>query len=121
MRSLFGDLGRFISEYYRRLRGFSRNIRLFILFGVLTGIGLTFWGLLFTLYLQAAGYYKKSIGDVLMVGNIAVSLFTLPAGYLIGKYNPTKILVAASICSALLLIAALNTLDKPSLLSIIFL
>lgn len=121
MRNPFGYVGRFISQYYQRLKGFNKNIRRFILFGLLTGIGLTFWGLLFTLYLQEAGYDKKSIGDVLMVGNIAMALFALPAGYLAGKYNPKRIMVLAAICSALALIGALSTLNKPTILSMVFL
>lgn len=121
MRNPFGYISRFTSEYYQRLKSFNKNIRLFILYGLLAYMGVIFWGLLFTLYLQEAGYDKKSIGDVLMVSNIAMALFALPAGYLVGRYNPKRILVLAAICSALAFIGTLSTLDKPSILVMVFL
>jgi len=108
-------------DYYTRIKGFSKNIRLFILAEIFIGIGMIFWFLLFNLYLQDGGYDKKSISDILLISNIAAVIFALPAGYFSGRYNHKMMLITSRISATLFFLFALSTLDKMSLGSLMFL
>ena len=79
---------------------FSRNVRLFLLGVFLTGLGMTFWNLLFNLYLQEGGYSKPFIGNILAYGNIAVAAAALPAAYLAGRVGIRTQMVVMQLLSS---------------------
>lgn len=110
-----------VRKYYQRIKGFNRNIRLFLWAMLLGNIGITFWFLLFNLYLQEGGYDKKSIGDVLMIGNLATALLALPAGYLGSRYNHKVMLIIGQVCSSIAFLGVVSTLEKTSLFTLVFL
>ncbi len=109
----------FFKLYAARLRLFSPNIRLFILGVFLAGLGFTFWQLLFNLYLQAAGYSNAAIGDMLTVGNLAMAVAALPAGYLAGRLRPKRQLITAQLLSSAAFTAA-ALVESSSLLFVFF-
>jgi len=76
---------------------FSRNVRLLILSQFFIGLGMTFIGLLFNLYLQEAGRDKAFIGYVLALSHITTAVVALPAGYLAGRYNHKILLILSQI------------------------
>ena len=102
----------FLKDYWSRLKMFSRNIRLLLLGFFLSGLGMTFWNLLFNLYLQEAGYSKEFIGGLLSYGGIAVAAVALPAGYLAGRID-LRILVVVMLTLANAAFTAAIQADGP--------
>lgn len=99
MQELFFTVTRLGSDYFQRIRMFSRNVRLLILSQFFIGLGMTFIGLLFNLYLQEAGRDKAFIGYVLALSHITTAVVALPAGYLAGRYNHKVLLVLSQTLS----------------------
>lgn len=106
---------RFFSNYASRLRMFSRNIRLLLLGETFVGVGMTFWFLLFNLYLRKLGGgmgmagedLSRFIGHTTAVGQIAAAALALPAGYLAGRVNQKSLLIVSHCLSSFAFIGAL--------------
>ena len=94
--------------YASRLKLFNRNVRLLLMGDACIGLGLTFWTLLFNLYLKALaaqlalGSVQTShfIGRTTAIAQLASALFALPAGYLAGRLRHKPMLVAAHVLSS---------------------
>jgi MFS family permease len=116
-----------IRLYASRLKLFSRNVRLLMIGDACIGLGLTFWTLLFNLYLKSLaaqlvlGPAETShfIGRTTAVSQLAFALFALPAGYLAGRMRHKPMLVAAHVLSSLAYIGAALT-SSPDLMRACF-
>jgi MFS family permease len=99
---------------------FSRNVRLFILGQFLVNLGMTFWSLLFNLYLEEAGFNKAAIGNTLAVGSLAAALFSLPAGFLVAYLDKRWLLIISELFTSVFAGLALTSLESPTLKSAVF-
>ncbi len=93
-------------EYIARLKEFQPNVRKFVVGQLLVGLGMTFWGLFFNLYLASLGMDKSQIGSVLALSNIATALFAIPAGVLSVRGSLRHLLVVAQLISTISYVAA---------------
>ncbi|MBI5882640.1 MAG: MFS transporter [Elusimicrobia bacterium] len=103
--------------YWSRLRRFSRNIRLLLLGDLLIGLGMTFWGLLFNLYLKEFGAglgfddagTGMFIGKTTAIAQVAAALCALPAGFCAGRWDHRTVLIVSHLVSlAAFVLAILN-------------
>ena len=83
------------SDYLKALRLFNRNVRLFLVFGVLFGFGL--WGIflvLNSLYVLRLGYGPDTVGLLYAVGSATGAVFALAAGALAQRWGARRTLIA---------------------------
>jgi MFS family permease len=81
-----------VKTLLRSYTQFHPNIRKIMLGMLLVGLGATFWGLFFNLYLASLGLSKAEIGSVLALNNLATALFAIPAAFLCrGKWKHTAL------------------------------
>ncbi len=114
-RHPFQRISKALRDYGARLKLFNRNVRLFLFGALLANLGMTFWMLLFNLYLQEVGFSKALIGDILSIGNLSVAAMALPAGYLAGRIKLKIQLVLMSFLSSVGFMLAI-LMEKPSFL-----
>ena len=82
------------TTYMQRLRGFSRDVRLFLVTSVLTGfcfIGV--YLVLFNLYLVRLGYGPEFIGLVNAAGMFIFAISSLPAGALGRRWGARRTMI----------------------------
>jgi MFS family permease len=92
------ERGRVIAEYWEALRLFSRNVRLYLVFGTFGGlchVGLE--GILLSLFLLRLGYGLERIGLILSVAGITQLVCSAPAGVWGTRQGPRQALVAGGI------------------------
>jgi MFS family permease len=85
-----------ISDYVRALRGFNRDVRLYLFVTALLGFGV-FGGIypvLFNLYLLRLGYGPDYVGLIGSVVGLAFAGFSLPAGLASGKWGGRRTMIA---------------------------
>jgi MFS family permease len=108
-----------LADYILDLRAIQKNIRLFLLGGLLMGMLSAFLQLLLNLYLKQSGYGEGFIGRVLSMGSFGAVVAALPAVYLAARFRLKPILlisvvlmsaayavVSTSPASTLILVAA---------------
>jgi MFS family permease len=82
--------------YFRRVRSFGRDVRLFLITPAL--IGFTVFGgittVLFNLYLVRLGYGPEFIGLVNAISQVALALFALPASILGAHLGARRAMIA---------------------------
>lgn len=118
----------FLSNYLSRMQMFNRNIRLLLLGDVFIGLGMTFWMLLFNLYLKEFGAdlgmslreTSMFIGKTTAIGQFAAALFAIPAGYLAGRMNNKLLLIAAHALSSFAFMGAIVSPEPISLHTLLF-
>jgi len=101
---------RFIADYGRVVRGFSPNARRYLLSTFLMSASGAIAGVIFNLYLNAAGFHEAFIGGMLSLGGLALGAFAIPAGLAADRYGRKPAMVwGLLLSSALLLLRALTT------------
>ena len=106
--------------YLRVVRGFTPNARRYLLANFLVSAGASISGVIFNLYLSAAGYQEGFIGGALSMSGLALGLFALPAGMLSDRWGRKPAMIAGAAAAALMLARAL-TIDRAALVSASFL
>jgi MFS family permease len=85
-----------ITDYVRILRGFSRDVRLYLFTTAL--LGFTAFGgiypVLFNLYLLRLGYGPNFVGLINSVGGLAFAVFSLPAGVVSARWGGRRTMLA---------------------------
>ncbi|MBI4677341.1 MAG: MFS transporter [Elusimicrobia bacterium] len=120
---------RLLRLYWSRVRMFSRNIRLLLLGDLLIGLGMTFWGLLFNLYLKELGAglgYDEAgvgmfIGKTTAIAQAAAALCALPAGFCAGRWDHKTVLIASHLLSLAAFVAAIVSPTPGGLHAFLFL
>lgn len=69
-------------NYYRRLQGFSRNTRLYLLFSFFGGLNFSLYFLFFNLYILSLGYEPDFLGLLVALPAIVGTVVAIPAGLL---------------------------------------
>jgi MFS family permease len=99
----------FINEWKSQLLGYSRNIRLFLVFNFLWNLGIGMFGLVYNLYVRALGYEHTMVGSLVGMSAIASAIILIPAGILNDRFGSRRvvsfglILVIAALTSRALL------------------
>src|SRR5437879_11771178 len=84
-------------EYIRRVGGFQRNARLYLVSNALSGVTAGTFLVLYNLYLVSLGYSPAFIGVELFVLTIGAGLAIFPAGICVDRYSGKSILIWSSV------------------------
>jgi len=82
-----------VQDYFRKIRMFSRNARLFLSATFLNGFTLGIWTVLFNLYLLELGFREDFIGYMFLLGGLAAGFAAFPAGIICDKIGRKKSLL----------------------------
>ncbi|AWT59785.1 MAG: hypothetical protein DF168_00980 [Candidatus Moanabacter tarae] len=83
-----------------RLREFSRNVKLFYIYGLSLNAGMALFTLLYNLYLLRLSFREDLIGQIASMGPLATGLLALPIGMLSDRIGRKIFLVGASVLLA---------------------
>jgi MFS family permease len=83
-----------MSNYVRRVRNFSFDIKLFLLYNLLANIGFGAIELIFNFYLLEIGYREDFIGEWRAVQTISMAVAAASIGFWINRYGPWKVIFA---------------------------
>jgi len=90
-----------IREYRDGVNAFSHNARLFVTGGLLNGLGMSAFGLLFNLYLKERGFTETQIGGVLAMGSLGAAIAAIPAALLLEKVGTRVVLIWSTILAGI--------------------
>jgi len=76
-----------LQTYKSKISLFSRNAKFLICSELLSATGMTFWTLLFNLYLKSLGHSREEIGNTLLCGNLAIAFAALPFAFLSNRHR----------------------------------
>lgn len=96
-----------ILNYLRRLNGFNRNAKLFLLSTVLNGLGLSLLVLLYNLYILSLGFHEDMIGLVTLVASLVAVVAALPMGWVANRLGYKDAQIVGIVGSALSLVVPL--------------
>ncbi|MFN2242348.1 MAG: MFS transporter [Anaerolineae bacterium] len=87
--------------YWKQLRSFGRNARLYLLSEVIIGLAFSVYMLIFNLYIVSRGYPRSFLGELQSLPNL-ISLFgAVPAGVLVDAIGRKRALVLANVLQTL--------------------
>jgi len=79
---MIAGIGRNIKDYGGHLAAFRPNARLYLIYGIIAGIAMGIFRLLFNFYILSLGYDEKLLGNLVTVSSMTALIFALPMGYL---------------------------------------
>jgi MFS family permease len=88
---------RILADYILDVKAIQRNIRLFLIGGLLMGIMNAFQQLLLNLYFKEVGHGEAFIGTVLSQGAIGGVVAAIPAAYLVARFKIRPLLIISTI------------------------
>lgn len=83
-----------------RFRGYSRDLKLFLLFSLLANAGFAVFGLVFNLYLYELGYREASLGLFNGIQILALALVSVGIGTIVRRFGIWTSLVAGLVVYA---------------------
>lgn len=107
--------------YLKVTAGFSRNARLYLLANFLVSVGMSFYGVLFNLYLTEGGLQEGIIGTILSLSGLALVASAIPAGLLSDRLGRRRAMAIGVAGGALLAALRALTVNGPGLLALSFL
>ncbi|OPY26320.1 MAG: Major Facilitator Superfamily protein [Methanocella sp. PtaU1.Bin125] len=114
-RSLRNQLTTGVVNYKTKLKSFSPNARLYLLFVFLTTLNAGIYGVLFNLYILRLGFGEDFLGLILALTSVTVGLFAIPSALIcdrLGRRNTLLLSSAVLLCS----LAFLYTTTSESML-----
>jgi len=96
-----------IKEYGSHLVAFRPNARLYLTYGIISGIALGIFRLLFNFYILSLGFDEKLLGNLVTTTNITALVVALPMGYLADYLGRKTSLVIAGtlVCLSIAIMA----------------
>lgn len=79
---MLASIGRGVKEYGEHLVAFRPNARLYLTYGIIAGIALGIFRLLFNFYVLSLGFDEKLLGNLVTTSNLTALIVALPMGYL---------------------------------------
>jgi MFS family permease len=79
---MIARIGRSMKEYGEHLVAFRPNARLYLIYGIVSGIALGIFRLLFNFYALSLGFDEKLLGNLVTTSNLTALIVALPMGYL---------------------------------------
>lgn len=104
-----------LQEWKLQISGYSRTIRLFLLFQFVWNVGISMFQLVYNLYVKALGYEQTMVGDIVGMTALAAAITLLPAGILNDRIG-AKRLVTTGVVAVIGVFAARALLDGGSAL-----
>ncbi len=102
-------------NYFRRIRSFRRDIRLFFVFTLLIAIGFAVFGLSYNLYLVELGYREDFIGVFNAVFTVSVALGAISIGAALRRIGTWRALLIGA-TGTIVMQAALALVEAPALI-----
>jgi MFS family permease len=112
---MIAGIGRSVKDYGDHLVAFRPNARLYLTYGIIAGIALGIFRLLFNFYVLSLGFDEKLLGNLVTTSNLTALIVALPMGYLadyLGRKS-SLLISGAIIC---LTIGMMVILPVPSIL-----
>ncbi|MDP9354315.1 MAG: hypothetical protein M3R02_03375, partial [Chloroflexota bacterium] len=85
-----------MSGYIRRIRGFSRDIKLFLLYNLLVNVGFGVFQLIFNLYLYGLALREDYIGAFNAVQTLAMAAAAVTMGTLLNRFGTWRCITAGA-------------------------
>ncbi len=79
---MLASIGRGVKDYGEHLVAFRPNARLYLTYGIIAGIALGIFRLLFNFYVLSLGFDEKLLGNLVTTSNLTALIVALPMGYL---------------------------------------
>jgi MFS family permease len=79
---MISGIGRGVKNYGEHLVAFRPNARLYLTYGIIAGIALGIFRLLFNFYVLSLGFDEKLLGNLVTTSNLTALIVALPMGYL---------------------------------------
>ncbi|MFZ0533256.1 MAG: MFS transporter [Anaerolineales bacterium] len=79
---MIATIGRSMKDYGEHLLAFRPNARLYLTYGIIAGIALGIFRLLFNFYVLSLGFDEKLLGNLVTTSNLTALIVALPMGYL---------------------------------------
>jgi predicted MFS family arabinose efflux permease len=90
-------MNRLLADYLADLRLMTRNVKLFLLGGLLIGVLAAFMFLLLNLYLKDIGFGETFIGRVLAMFALGGVIAAIPSAYFIARYKLKPLLIGSTL------------------------
>ena len=95
---MISGIGRSLKDYSEHLIAFRPNARLYLTYGIISGIALGIFRLLFNFYALSLGFDEKLLGNLVTTSNLTALIVALPMGYLADYLGrKSSLLIAGSI------------------------
>jgi MFS family permease len=82
-----------MASYLRRVRNFSFDIKLFLLYNLLANIGFGVIELVFNFYLLELGFREDFIGEWRAIQTVSMAVAALSLGFWINRYGPWRVIM----------------------------
>ncbi|HXH75892.1 MAG TPA: MFS transporter [Bacteriovoracaceae bacterium] len=103
------------SSYHSHFRQLSSNVKLFLIGNAIQGMGLSIYGLLFSLYLKELGYGESSIGSLISTTSLGISLMAIPASLIIERFHVKQLVITGMVLSSVFYFLQILTVNESSL------
>jgi MFS family permease len=100
------------NSYTARLKSFSPNARMYLLFVFLTTLNVGIYGVIFNMYILSLGFREDFLGLILSLSSVSIGLFAIPAAILCDRLGRKRTLLLSSLLLTLSLIFLYNTTSK---------
>ena len=98
--------------YASKVRRFSPNARMYLLFIFLTTLNVGIYGVIFNLYILSLGFKEDFLGLILSTSSASSGLFAIPAAIVCDRLGRKRTLLLSSILNALSLFFLYNTTSQ---------
>lgn len=88
------------NEWVKNVKGYNRNVRLFLWANILFQIGMGFFMIMYNLYVRALGFDQMVLGSVISMTSLATAIILIPAGLLSDRIGRKKIMLAGLMFTA---------------------
>jgi MFS family permease len=96
-------------SYLSRLKSFSANARLYLLFVFMITLNVGIYGVIFNLYILRLGFREDFLGLILSISSASIGLFAVPAAFVCDRLGRKRTLLLSSVLLALSLLFLYNT------------
>jgi len=112
---MIAGIGRSVKDYGDHLVAFRPNARLYLTYGIIAGIALGIFRLLFNFYVLSLGFDEKLLGNLVTTSNLTALIVSLPMGYLADYLGRKSSLLISGVVICLT-IGMMVILPMPSIL-----
>ncbi|WP_202080344.1 MFS transporter [Caldalkalibacillus salinus] len=81
-----------IHDWIKQIKGYNRNVRLFLWANVLFQVGMGMFMIMYNLYVKALGFDQTVIGNMVAMQSLAAAIILIPAGILSDQLGRKKII-----------------------------
>lgn len=81
------------SEWTNNVKGYNRNVRLFLWSNFFFQIGMGMFMIMYNLYIRALGYDQVMLGNIIAMTSFAAAIILIPAGLISDRVGRKKVIV----------------------------